>query len=396
MLHAVQKSITTRKGLWSLMQSGALASDNEEERLKKAILSLIVVGIAFLAIFWGLLYIVSGYPFSGSIPLTYAVISFISIAHFFVTKRFSFFRSSQLMMILLLPFLLMWSLGGFANGSGVMIWAFFTPLAALFFADTNSALRWLIAFLALTVVSTVIDGTLAQFAHPMPKTLNTLYFLMNMGCGFLLIFVVLHYFVRDRQASHRIAIAAREDALKAQKDLELAYQQVRNNEARITELMLTDPLTGIANRRALNERMDKEVQHARRYQNTLGVIMADLDFFKSINDTYGHGTGDEVLKKFAEIMRSTIRASDFVARYGGEEFVIIAPEISSRGLYELTERIRETLAAADIPGLEKTVTASFGATLFRDGDDQSALLSRADQALYASKAEGRNRFTLLA
>jgi hypothetical protein len=194
MLQATQKTVVPHKGLWSLMNSGALPTDNEEERLKKAILSLIASGIACLAIFWGSLYVLSGYPFPGAIPLTYAVISFFSIAHFFATKKFSFFRSSQLLMILLLPFFLMWSLGGFANGSGVMIWSFFTPLAALFFSDLKSAMRWLVAFLALTVFSALIDGVVAQAAIPMPKTLNTVYFLMNMGCGFLLIYVVLHYF----------------------------------------------------------------------------------------------------------------------------------------------------------------------------------------------------------
>jgi diguanylate cyclase (GGDEF)-like protein len=160
--------------------------------------------------------------------------------------------------------------------------------------------------------------------------------------------------------------------------------------------MLTDSLTAVANRRALNERLEKEIQHAKRYHRTLGVIMTDLDFFKSINDTYGHSTGDEVLKKFAEIMRASVRASDFVARYGGEEFVMITPEISPHGLYEMTERIREALETADISGLQKTITASFGAALLTDADDQKALLSRADKALYTSKAEGRNRFTMAA
>lgn len=396
MLKAGRKVALPQKGLWALMNRGVLPADNDEERLKKAILSLIASGIAFLAMFWGALYVWTGYPFSGSIPLMYAVISFLSIAHFFATKRFSFFRSSQFMMILLLPFFLMWSVGGFANGSAVMIWAFFTPLAALFFADIKSALRWLIAFMCLTVFSAVIDSSLISYAEPMPKALNTLYFLMNMGCGFLLIYIVLHYFVRDREASHRIAIAAKEEALKAQKDLEKAYQQVRENEARITELMLTDPLTGVANRRALTERLEQEVKGAKRYSQSLGVIMADLDFFKNINDSYGHNTGDEVLKTFAEIMRKTVRASDFIARFGGEEFVVITPQITESGLREMTDRIREALQRAAIAGIDKPVTASFGATLLQEGDEPNTMLFRADKALYDSKKNGRNRCTLAA
>jgi diguanylate cyclase (GGDEF)-like protein len=396
MLTTPEKTVAPQKGLWALMHSGSLPTDNDQERLKKAILSLIASGIAVLAIFWGLLYVVSGYPFSGSIPLTYAVISFFSIAHFFATKKFSFFRSSQFMMILLLPFFLMWSLGGFANGSSVMIWAFFTPLAALFFADVQSAQRWLIAFMGLTVFSAAIDSTIVQYAAPMSETLNTVYFLMNMGCGFLLIYIVLHYFVRDREAANLRAIAAREEALEAKGELEQAYQQVRDNEAKIMELMLTDSLTGVANRRALNDELEKEVERAKRYNKSLGVIMADLDFFKSINDSYGHTAGDEVLKAFARIMRETVRSTDFIARYGGEEFVIIMPEITSEGLYEMTGRIRETLEAAAITGLDKPVTASFGASLLQSGDDKNTILSRADEALYKSKAQGRNCITLAA
>lgn len=394
--HIVRKSIVPPgRGVWSLMNSGASPTDNDDERLKKAILTLIASGIAILAVFWGSLYVCSGYPFSGAIPLTYAVVSFLSIAHFFVTKRFSFFRSSQFMMILLLPFVLMWSLGGFANGSAVMIWAFFTPLAALFFADRKSALRWLLAFIALTVFSALIDSFLESYAVPMPKGLNTLYFLMNMGCGFVLIYIVLHYFVRDREASHRVAIAAKERALNAQKELEQAYQKVRDNEARITELMLTDPLTGVANRRALSERLEEEIQRARRYEQSLGVVMTDLDFFKSINDTYGHSAGDKVLKLFANIMRHTIRETDFIARYGGEEFVIVAPDIEPEGLNEFTNRIREALRTSDIPGIDRHVTASYGATLLNDKDGLNSLLTRADEALYASKENGRDCFTLL-
>lgn len=396
MTRSPDKAVPPQKGLWALMNSGALPTDSDQERLKKAILSLIASGIAFLAIFWGSLYVLSGYPFSGAIPLTYAVISFFSIAHFFVTKKFSFFRSSQLMMILLLPFLLMWSLGGFANGSTVMIWAFFTPLAALFFADAKSARRWLIAFLGLTIFSALIDSTIVNFVTPMPESLNTLYFLMNMGCGFLLVYIVLHYFVRDREEANNVAIAAREEALSAKQELEQAYQQVRENEAKIMELMLTDSLTGIANRRALNDQLEKEVSHAKHHEKSLGVIMTDLDYFKSINDSYGHTAGDEVLKSFARIMREKVRATDFIARYGGEEFVLIMQEISREDLYDITCRIREALEAADIPGLDKPVTASFGAALLENVDDHHSFLSRADRALYNSKEQGRNRVTMAA
>lgn len=382
-------------GFWKLMNSGAREGDSDEERLKKAVLSLITSGITFLAIFWGSLYVLSGYPLAGAIPLTYAVISLFSIVHFFKSKRFGFFRSSQFMMILLLPFLLTWSLGGFANSSAVLIWAFFTPLAALFFADLKSAMKWLAAFIVLTIISAFIDSSVVQFAKPMSASLNTVYFLMNMGCGFLLIYIVLHHFVRDREHSHRQSILAREEALLARKEAEQAYEQIHNNEKKILELMLTDPLTNIANRRCLNEQLQAEMDRAKRYQSELSIIMTDLDCFKQINDSYGHTVGDHVLVSYANIMKENIRSSDTVARYGGEEFIILIPEIAVEGVVTLAERIRQSLEASVIDGTSQPITASFGITKMHDGDTAETLLARADRALYVSKNQGRNQTTAI-
>jgi len=182
---------------WKLINFGVLASDSEEQRIKKSVLTLISGAIAMLAIVWGSLYTYSGYPLSGAIPLAYAFISACSITYFFVTKKFSFFRFSQFFMMLILPFLLMWSLGGFANGSVVLIWAFFTPLAALFFHDLNSSFRWITAYLVLIVISAFIDPIVSDYTLPMNQSLNITYFVMNMGAGFLLIFFVINYFVKE-------------------------------------------------------------------------------------------------------------------------------------------------------------------------------------------------------
>jgi len=127
---------------------GVAPEDSEDLRLKKVVLTITATSIALLALFWGGLYIHHGYPLSGAIRLGYSVISFSSILYFFRAKRFAFFCTSQQLLILLLPFLLMWSLGGFANGSVVMIWAVFAPLAALFFIDLRRqrAGCWLFSF----------------------------------------------------------------------------------------------------------------------------------------------------------------------------------------------------------------------------------------------------------
>jgi len=358
---------------WSAL--GVSPGDSEDLRLKKTVMTFVSSSIAFLAIFWGGLYLYSGYPLSGAIPLSYSVISFASTLHFFRTKRFAVFCFSQQLLILLLPFLLMWSLGGFANGSVVMIWAFFAPLAALFFIDLKAATRWLMAFLVLLLFSAALDQTFAAHARPMPAELNTLYFLMNTGCGFVLIGMMLYYFVKDRES---------------------AYQKLQRSELHVRELMLTDPLTGVANRRHLDDRLAMELARQARYGQPLSVIMTDIDRFKLVNDTYGHTVGDAVLKTFAHQLGKSIRNSDFIARYGGEEFVLLLPNTAIEEAVALAERMRESIRAHCFEHSGLCMTASFGVTIALPDESMSEVLSRVDEAMYQSKANGRDRVTMLA
>lgn len=354
---------------------GVAPGDSDDLRLKKAVLTITATIIAFLAIFWGCLYLYSGYTLPGALPLSYSVISFSSILHFFKTKRFTFFRFSQQLLILLLPFLLMWSLGGFANGSVVMIWAIFAPLAALFFIDLTAAKHWMLAFLGLLAISAAFDLNLATYARPMPAGLNTFYFFMNLGCGFILIAIMLYYFVKDRES---------------------AYAKLQQSEAHIRELMLTDPLTGVANRRHLDSRLEMELSRQVRYSQPLSVILTDIDWFKRVNDTYGHTVGDTVLKAFTDHLGESLRTSDFVARYGGEEFVLLLPNTTLEEAAALAERIREATKRIRFKQPELSMTASFGVTSAHPGEGMAEVLSRADEAMYQSKSHGRDRVSTLA
>ena len=378
----------------ALADSACLPTDSAVEKTNKGILLITAAIIAFLAIFWGSAYVILGYPTAGTIPLGYALISFISVAYFFISKRFAFFRFTQLLLILLLPFLLQWSLGGFANSSAVMVWAFFTPLAAMLFADARQATRWLYAFLSLTLLSVMLDSSLANVAPPMDHLPNVIFFALNMGFGFASVFIILNYFVKERECSHDQAMVAKEAALTAKKALEISNQQLQANETKIRELMLTDWLTGVANRRHLDERLKCELVRCQRYGGHLSIVMADLDHFKQVNDTHGHDAGDTVISVFANIISDTVRNTDFVSRYGGEEFLIILPETNEDGALQLTERIRTLLAGRRIPPLPIPVTASFGITSANPTDNLDSLLRRADQALYQAKESGRNRCSI--
>lgn len=156
-----------------------------------------------------------------------------------------------------------------------------------------------------------------------------------------------------------------------------------------------DGLTGLGNRFALEERLETSWQMCRRRSEPLTVLLTDLDRFKWINDVHGHGTGDEVLRRTARILRSVVRSCDFVARYGGEEFVVVAPGCDLAGGIAMAERFRADLsgpggASQDlIPG---KVTASVGLATGNmiGGTTPGILMHQADRALYAAKAGGRD------
>ncbi|MEE4311467.1 MAG: sensor domain-containing diguanylate cyclase [candidate division KSB1 bacterium] len=162
------------------------------------------------------------------------------------------------------------------------------------------------------------------------------------------------------------------------------------------ELSITDELTGIYNRRYLNQRLDREVTRSKRYKRPLTAIMIDIDYFKIYNDLNGHLLGDEVLKRVAHIIDNNIRKADILARYGGEEFMLLLPEIDKEHAYQVAEKLRKTVENEDFPKEHKmphkNLTISVGfATLLEDTYNAHELLKFADIALYEAKNQGRNR-----
>ncbi len=160
------------------------------------------------------------------------------------------------------------------------------------------------------------------------------------------------------------------------------------------EAAITDPLTGLYNRRYMESHARTLLDEALQRGRPLSILVADIDFFKSVNDAHGHAGGDTVLKEFAARMRRNTRGIDLACRLGGEEFVIIMPDTDlSRG-YQVAERLRRCIAADPFQanGASLTVTASVGVACLEHADDTAeAILDRADQALYCAKRDGRNR-----
>lgn len=163
---------------------------------------------------------------------------------------------------------------------------------------------------------------------------------------------------------------------------------------RLRELADTDVLTGLPNRRALMQRAETEFVRSRRYPEPFSIAVIDLDFFKQINDQFGHEVGDQVLKHFAQMCRQELRATDFIGRTGGEEFVLLMPHTDSDAALRLAERLRQQVEViSEELAVDGVLTqASFGVASAQNDDESfKQLLIRADNALYQAKAEGRNR-----
>lgn len=169
-------------------------------------------------------------------------------------------------------------------------------------------------------------------------------------------------------------------------DIVLMQQQLH-------KLATTDELTGAVNRRHLFHLAEQLRQLALRYHSPFSVIFYDLDHFKNINDSHGHGTGDEVLRQVTEVVQSMLRDTDILARYGGEEFCILAPETTCERAEILAERIRQQVAAQQMvisSDLKLQVTISIGIAEFLQTDSISTVIDRADQGVYQAKRNGRN------
>jgi len=194
------------------------------------------------------------------------------------------------------------------------------------------------------------------------------------------------------------------DFLRVPLDRDVTLVRVHNlvalRRARVAlrQQAMVDPLTNIFNRRYVMQELESHAAVATRYGRPLSFCLGDIDHFKSVNDSHGHRVGDEALRRFAGALRARLRRSDIVGRFGGDELCVVFPETAAADAAIALEEVRATLAGTEIvvgesrPGAWLTV--SFGVADLGDGGDVPTVISRADEALYRSKAQGRNRTTV--
>ena len=197
------------------------------------------------------------------------------------------------------------------------------------------------------------------------------------------------YLPKDKLSAEKL-VTTIDNAMKKWREL----QASRANQEQLERMANIDSLTGLLNRRAIQNRLDDAIAHTRRYGGDLSVLMLDIDYFKRINDEYGHIAGDDVLDKVASFLQTRIRDTDTAGRYGGDEFIIILPKSNLPSALVAAERIRKILAATkmkDLKGNEFSITVSQGLASYRAGDTRSSFIYRADDALNRAKQNGRNR-----
>lgn len=173
-----------------------------------------------------------------------------------------------------------------------------------------------------------------------------------------------------------------------------AIRQDITDKKSLEELATRDYLTGLYNRMKIDKIIEYEITQSNRYKTPLCIIIVDIDYFKHVNDSHGHLTGDKVLKEVSQILQSMCRSSDSIGRWGGEEFLIILPKTAINGALEEAERLRDVIDhhTFSIVGHK---TASFGISQLIEFDTHSALIERADNALYQAKTTGRNKVIAL-
>lgn len=198
--------------------------------------------------------------------------------------------------------------------------------------------------------------------------------------------------------AHKVLLTNLDDAKKYFQMIETDSRHLSTELARVRRLSITDELTGLPNRRAFMHRLDDEMGRAQRYNFNLALAMVDLDYFKQVNDKYGHPVGDEVLKYYANKLFTIFRQHDLVCRYGGEEFSVLFPNTSEEGALAAMEKVREKAKQSFIEDGHVQVrlpSFSAGLTMFTIRDTSETMISRADEALYRAKSFGRDRTEVL-
>lgn len=342
----------------------------DNEKIAHSFLIYLGLFMSFGGIVWGTISIMSGLVYQALIPFGYTFITAINFIYLYYSKNYLFSQNLQLLISLLLPIMCQISLGGVVATGGVILWSILTILGGFTFLKKSVTVRWFIAYIALLIISGIIDQDIHHYGLYVPTVshkLSVVFFTINIILISSSIFGLFYYFVYSHQ----------------------------NLQKKLRILANTDPLTGLPNRRAFFTNAEIEFKRAKRYDRPFSVMMIDIDLFKNINDTHGHAVGDEVLQIFSNMLMDCSREVDLLGRYGGEEFIVLFPETSVKDIRIRAQRMIEKTKALVVhtPQTNFSFSISVGITQLHYSDESlSSILKRADEALYKAKKLGRNQW----
>ncbi len=286
-----------QKWLSRLANAGSRPADTEDQRLRKATLTFLATIYCTLSGLWFAAYMVLGIPLAACILLGYGLISVCTILFFFRTKRYGFFRFSQLILILIAPFLLQWSLGGFAASSAVIIWSILAPIGALMFAGTRQAIPWFLAYLVLMALSGVLDIRFARMAEPLAPSVMILFFVMNVVGVSTIAFLLIRYFVKERERAM--------DALgKAHEEVSLDRERISKIKSVLAHFV---PSTA-------KDMIEKDPDWALRdkYIQDATVLFLDVEGFTTLVQKYPHEEINRAIESYFSMF------FDIIQRSGGD------------------------------------------------------------------------------
>lgn len=345
---------------------GNVPENNEREKVGHGFLIYTGALMGMGGLLWGTIAFASDLLWQSLIPYAYTLITIINFTYLYYSKKFEVVRIIQMAISVLLPFLFQLSLGGFIPSGAVILWSILSILVGFTFQNRATTIRWFIFYLALIIVSGFIDSNIILVAREDNHGLSILFFTLNLIVISTMIFVMFFYFAKN----------------------------ANNLKNQLETLAQTDALTNIPNRRYIFEIMEAEFNRVKRNGGTFAVMMMDIDYFKKVNDTFGHATGDEVIRFFSQCLIKNIRQIDSVGRYGGEEFIMFLPDSALDEARVSAERINSHCRDLHVPtpdGFCK-FTVSIGVSVYTKNDNYiDEIIARADAALYTAKENGRDQ-----
>ena len=337
----------------------------DSSKLKEISIIIVPMLIGPISFVWALIYLIYGQYTAAAIPILYSFISLFNLWHYKQTNNLLAIQKTQMILVLILPFVLMWVLGGFANSSYVMVWAFFAPIAAIIHEKRGEGKFWLFSFLGLMAFSVLIDPWLvAHHGASMPKSAQEIFFFLNISASLTGIYYLLKFFVYNKNRN----ITAK---LKAKNTQLLEYTK------ELQTMLYTDALTQLKNRTALLR--DKNEG------NPLVLILMNIDRFSQINNLFGENFGNKVLIAFSELLQHNLQAHKNcdVYRLGGDEFVILSHEKNAKKLTNNVANIVKYIhdTPLEIDDQEIALSISVGISY----EEPSQMLPTASMALKAAR-----------